>query len=376
MTPTLEVTEVGLGQTLMKAAEAVQTGLRTLEFYAAAFSEEGDSYGHIIDPKAFDGWLPKFYAKGQALPISFNHAAMLDSTDPTNVIGYAPADPEHVWVDDYGLRVKALIDTKSEKGRAVEWQIENGLLKGSSLAFLPGDMTTEKAGKMRIKTIENVKEAGPVPNPANQDAVLLWLKSEGALSQPTELPYMTVEEFRQVLMKAVDTSGWDGNRAMGMCNSAADFESICAATHTVGEPGQRQHYALPHHYLGKGPNAKGVAAAVGRIDQTENITDAERASARTHLAAHQREIQGTQKSEGGEEDVTFDTMNEMIMNSSPEEIQAAHDALHAAGAKCSSEEDERLLAAEEMLQTPDTTGLSEAAAERARKLRLLEASLP
>ena len=291
MTPTLEVTEVGLGDTMFAAAEVVQAGLRTLEFYAAAFSEEGDSQGHIIDPKAFDGWLPKFYAKGQALPISFNHAAMLDSTDPTNVIGYAPADPEHVWVDDYGLRVRGLIDTKSEKGRAVEWQIENGLLKGSSLAFLPGEMSSEKAGKVRIKTIDNVKEAGPVPNPANQDAVLLWLKSEGSLDHPTELPYMTVEEFRKVLLKEESTE----------------------------EP--------------KTP-------------------------------------------EGGEGDVSFADMNEMITKASPEELQAAHDALHAAGAKCASEEDERLLAAAEAVATPDTTGLSEEAAERARKLRLLEASLP
>lgn len=288
MTATLEVTEVGLGSAQMKATEAVQTGLRTLEFYAAAFSEEGDSYGHVIDPKAFDTWLPGFYTKGQALPISFNHAAMLDSTDPTNVIGYAPADPEHVWVDDYGLRMKAFIDTKSEKGKAVEWQIENGLLKGSSLAFLPGEMSKESGGKMRIKTIENVKEAGPVPNPANQDAVLLWLKSEGALEHPADLPYMTVEEFRQVVMKN----------------------------------------------------------------------------------------QEDEKQEGGEEDVTFDTINEMITKASPEEVQAAHDALHAAGAKCASDEDERLLAAEEMLETPDTTGLSEAAAERARQFRLLESSLP
>lgn len=374
MTLTLEVTEVGLGETLMKAAEAVQTGLRTLEFYAAAFSEEGDTYGHVIASTAFDEWLQQFYAKGQALPISFNHAAVLDSTDPTNVIGYAPADPGHVFVDSYGLRVKALIDTTSEKGKAVEWQIENGLLKGASLAFQPGDMAKLKGGKTLIKTVNKVMEAGAVPNPANQDAVLLWLKSEGMLSAPAELPYMTVEEFRQVLMKAVDFTAWDGNRAMGMCNSASDYSSICAGVHGAGQPGERQHYALPHHYLGKGPNAAGVAAALGRLNQTQDLTN--KSEAEKHLQAHEAEIQAAKKSEGGEEDVTFDTMNEMITNSSPEEIQAAHDALHAAGAKCAVEEDERLLAAEEMILTPDTNGLSEEAADRARKFRLIETSLP
>lgn len=277
-------TEVGLGRSLMKAAEAVQTGMRTLEFYAAAFSETADSYGHIIDPKAFDAWLPQFYAKGQALPVSFNHAAILDSTDPTNVIGYAPADPGHVWVDDYGLRVKSFIDVQSEKGKAVEWQIENGLLKGASLALIPGE-TTKRGDKTVIKTVTSVKEAGAVPNPANQDAVLLWLKSEGMLEEPADLPYMTVDEFRQVMMKHDDPD-----------------EAVVT------------------------------------------------------------------------EDVVVQTITKA---SSPEEIQAAHDALHEAGAKCADDnDDERLLAAAELVATPDTTGLSEAAAERARKLRLIESSLP
>ena len=289
------VAEVGLGQALMKAAEAVQTGLRTLEFYAAAFSEEGDSYGHIIDAKAFDGWLPTFYAKGQALPISFNHAAILDSTDPTNVIGYAPADPEHVWVDSYGLRVKGLIDTASEKGKAVEWQIENGLLKGASLAMVPGEMT-KRGSKTLIKTVTSVKEAGAVPNPANQDAVLLWLKSEGMLEQPTELPYMTVDEFRQVLMKA------DGD--------ATDVTVVADVSDPFGSLVEQGLWA------------------------------------------------------------------EIVTKASPEQIQAAHDTLHEAGAQCLSEEDERLAAATEFIVTPDTSGLSEEAADRARKFRLLESSLP
>jgi hypothetical protein len=79
---------------------------------------------------------------------------------------------------------------------------------------------------------------------------------------------------------------------MTQCNSAADYASICAAEHTIGQPGERQHYALPHHYLARvpNPNADGVRAALSRLPQTQNITDAERARAQRHLDAHMREI--------------------------------------------------------------------------------------
>ena len=99
-----------------------------------------------------------------------------------------------------------------------------------------------------------------------------------------------VEDTEVVMAAPVDESAWDGNKAMTMCNSAADYESICAATHTIGQPGERQHYALPHHYLGRGPNADGTRQAKSRLSQTQNITDAERAKAQTHLDNHMKQI--------------------------------------------------------------------------------------
>ena len=155
-----------------------------LEFYASAFTGKADRNGDIMDPKAFDEWLPEFYAAKQSLPISFNHAAILDGNDPTNVVGYAPADADHVWVDDYGLRVKAYLDVRSEKGKAVEYQVEKGLLTGASLAFgfMKEDTQKTDAGVL-IKSVTRVLEAGLVPNPAEQAAVLLWMKSEGMTEQ-------------------------------------------------------------------------------------------------------------------------------------------------------------------------------------------------
>lgn len=87
---------------------------------------------------------------------------------------------------------------------------------------------------------------------------------------------------------AVDNSSWDGNRAMGECSSASDYRSICAGEHSVGTPDQRQHWALPHHYLGKGPNADGVRSALSRLPQTQNLSN--RGAAQRHLDAHMGEI--------------------------------------------------------------------------------------
>jgi HK97 family phage prohead protease len=202
MSMTRATVEVELKAAQLKET-AVVAGHRTLEFYASAFTGKADRNGDIMDPKAFDKWLPEFYAAKQALPISFNHAAILDGNDPTNVVGYAPADADHVWVDDYGLRVKAYLDVRSEKGKAVEYQVEKGLLTGASLAFgfMKEDTQKVKEGTL-IKSVTRVLEAGLVPNPAEQAAVLLWMKSEGMTEQVEEdMPYMSVEEFRQVILK-------------------------------------------------------------------------------------------------------------------------------------------------------------------------------
>ena len=204
MSMTRATVEVGLKAAQLKETATV-AGHRMLEFYASAFTGKADRNGDIMDPKAFDKWLPESYAAKQSLPISFNHAAIIDGNDPTNVVGYAPADADHVWVDDYGLRVKAYLDVRSEKGKAVEYQVEKGLLTGASLAFgfMKEDTQKTDAGTL-IKSVTRVLEAGLVPNPAEQAAVLLWMKSEGMTTPEHDaepVPYMSVEEFRQVIMK-------------------------------------------------------------------------------------------------------------------------------------------------------------------------------
>lgn len=357
--------EIDLEAARFKAAEMVQIGLRQLEFYAAAFSSTFDSNGDVIDPHAFDEWLVEFYAVGKPLPISFSHSAILESLDPTNVIGYAPADPQHVWVDGYGLRVSGFIDVSTEKGKAVEWQIENQLMGGASIAYeVPdGGRVAVKGGNKILKAF--VREAGPTPNPGNQEAVLLWLKSENLLGGSTEFPYMTVAEFRETFTKTVDTSSWDGNQAMGMCSTTADYRSISAAEHTAGTPEERQHWALPHHYLGKGPNEAGVRAALSRVGQVQDITDAERASARNHLEAHLAEMK-TDPEEPVTSEAQTQAAPEIKHAASPAYIQAAHDALSRAGAKCASGEE---------TEVNSSAPPRDENAERLRRLRFMKTSI-
>src|ERR1043166_2162913 len=87
----------------------------TLGFYMLAFSSTPDKQGDRIAPDAADEWLRSFYAAGNPLPVSFTHSAVTDAGDPFNIIGYAPADPEHVFKDAHGIKVIANLDTASNQ---------------------------------------------------------------------------------------------------------------------------------------------------------------------------------------------------------------------------------------------------------------------
>lgn len=87
---------------------------------------------------------------------------------------------------------------------------------------------------------------------------------------------------------------WDGHAAMAKAASSSDpaaaLNSICAGKRS-GDPKTEAAHALPHHDTPGGPpNPKGVAAALGRLDQTEGLTN--KAEARAHLEAHQRALSG------------------------------------------------------------------------------------
>lgn len=260
-------------------AVATAIGQHEIEFYAIAFSSEPDSQGDIIDPGAVDEWLAKFYAKGKPLPISFRHAAMLgeSKSDPFSVIGWAPADPMHVWKDDHGLRVRGYLETEiNDKAAQVYRLAKNGILSGASAVFAvhPDDETPQPDHSTRIMKIREVKEAGLCLDPANEDAYLIAVKADVGTTNDTQ----ALIEIAKV---------WDGVAAMRSCSSAADFRSIAFELQNDSDPDTAAHWALPHHNSpGAGPNPDGVSAALGRLNQT-GTTVKSKDEIRSHLEAHQ-----------------------------------------------------------------------------------------
>jgi HK97 family phage prohead protease len=98
------------------------------------------------------------------------------------------------------------------------------------------------------------------------------------------------EPATSMQMADIDNSAWDGNRAMTECQSASDYNKVCAGT-KAGDSSLRSSHALPHHYLGKypAPNADGVRAALQRFSMTQGLTNS--AEARSHLEGHMTTIQ-------------------------------------------------------------------------------------
>jgi len=169
-------TKVLEGASLKATTTAV--GQHVLEFYALAFSAMPDKQGDRISPTALDGWLAKFYAAGKPLPISFTHAAVKETSDPFNIIGWAPADIDHVWKDSYGLRVRAYLETEiNEKAEQVYRLTKRGIVSGASVAYIAEREKAQPDGSTLI-TKMSVLEAGPCLDPANPDAKVLSVKSD------------------------------------------------------------------------------------------------------------------------------------------------------------------------------------------------------
>src|ERR1041385_707899 len=298
-----------LDQSELKAATGART--HTIEFYALAFQQKPDRQGDIIDPGAVDAWLAEFYKSGSPLAISFTHSAIRDPGDPFNIIGHAPADPQHVFKDEHGLRVIAELDTSTNAiAQQVYTLTKRGIVKGASVAYVAEKEKVMKDGSVLIQQM-SLLECGPCLDPANDQAYVIAVKNapeqvrDELESLIRELPSTAeVKEDLELLArvktaletKAVDTSTWDGKRAMSECSTAAQYDAICAAAHNIGNPDERQHWAGPHHFLGRGPNQGGVGAALSRWGtdysntQVGNISEAEWSGGLAHLRAHAKQI--------------------------------------------------------------------------------------
>lgn len=192
--------------------KAVETaiGEHTIEFYALAFSKMPDKQGDRIHPKALDVWLKKFYTDGKPLPVSFTHAAVKETSDPFNIIGWADADPSHVWVDDYGLRVRANLETEiNPKAEQVYRLTKRGVVTGASVAYTVQREQPQK-DRSSLITQMSVMEAGPCLDPANPDAKVLSVKSDEP-TQEEPVTETTVSDANVTV--SVPMSEWDDLQA-------------------------------------------------------------------------------------------------------------------------------------------------------------------
>lgn len=110
---------------------------------------------------------------------------------------------------------------------------------------------------------------------------------------PKHYEYVTDPDVRAHLdlhMASYDDSPWDGDAAMkaasGSSSPGAAFRAICAGKRN-GPADERETWALPHHKSpGSPPNKAGVTAALGRLNQTDDL--ANKSAAQKHLEAHAR----------------------------------------------------------------------------------------
>lgn len=294
-----------------------------IEFYAAAFSDMPDKAGDIIDPHAFDDWLEKFYADGKPLPISFAHEAVLadgQAEAMREMIGYAPATKDHVWVDDYGLRVRAILFNEDKANQVYE-RAKAGLIPAASFAYrIAPDGTRElKSGATLITRIEFVGEAGPCLDPMNDDAVFIGAKAAIPVRHTATLD-----------------APWDGPRMVAKIAPGADPEQMRAMfawADPDGDPNLTSSYKFPHHdvdddgLVGKA-NVRGIRNALARLPEAI-IPASDREDVRAHLEAHLADFEDA-KATAHDHTHETGTEDEPALDA----WQAAHDALVALGAKC------------------------------------------
>jgi HK97 family phage prohead protease len=241
--------------------------------FAALVSVFGnvDRSGDRMMKGAFTKSIKRWMESGRPIPVIWSH----EWKDPHSYIGQV--NPADVKETDKGLVVAGKLDIEDNPNALKIYDLlASGRLKEWSFGY---EVLEERIAKDLARDLLEVDliEVGPTLKGANPQVATLAMKNAVA-----------VEAEAETESKAVDGSAWDGSRAMGACSSAADYRSICAGERSAGEPDERQHWALPHHYLGRGPNAGGVRNALSRLPQTQGLSN--RASAESHLQRHMGEV--------------------------------------------------------------------------------------
>lgn len=121
-----------------------------------------DSYGDIVEPKAFDQWLSE--NKDGKVPLLWQH-------DIWNPIGNA-----YVKKEKDGLHMIGEINLKVQQGKEAYELLKQDVLGGVSIGYLLNSGTDNEDGTISLTEI-NLKEMSVVSFPANEEATITSVKS-------------------------------------------------------------------------------------------------------------------------------------------------------------------------------------------------------
>jgi HK97 family phage major capsid protein/HK97 family phage prohead protease len=132
-----------------------------LSGYASLFGGPPDSYGDVIDPRAFDRTL----AEGRPPQMLVEHE------------GGAVGEWIDVQTDELGLRVKGKLDLETDAGRQAYQDLQSGALDGLSIGYVAIKADRDGSGVRNLRDV-TLREVSLVRRPASSRARVLSVKSQ------------------------------------------------------------------------------------------------------------------------------------------------------------------------------------------------------
>lgn len=272
--------------------------------------------------------------------------------DPSRIGARTRSGTLELEEDAVGLAVRAELDTRQSYIADLAVAMDRGDIDQMSFAFRTvRDRFDEDEGGM-VRTLEEVQlfDVSAVTFPAyEQTDAALRSAIAGALglakASGIDCKEMCVPEAMRVYAASVgmrggggvatDDSDWDADAVMAAGSASDDpaafFRAVSGIERTVGEPDERQHWALPHHRApGRPANAAAIRNARARFGQTRDLADRE---------AARRHIFETHRLPSEVEESSLDRALNLIIEASPadfrreadpEQVREALEALRAA----------------------------------------------
>ena len=182
---------------------------RTVDAYAAIFNtptpirDQDGEYEEIIDPVCFNRAIDRSQRSGRQLPVLFNHGMTMYGT-PSDLDSMPIGVTEEIKPDGRGLFTRARYHRSDRADQALE-SIREGSITAYSFsgAFARSNPEVRRGQRLApdrrtgvlptLRRMESsLREYGPTPFPAYQDAAIVGVRAEQALAligslHPTQL---------------------------------------------------------------------------------------------------------------------------------------------------------------------------------------------